>query len=206
MPRHYTRTIASGIRLLSDEQARRLRYDEDQSQLPPIQWSVSARISRRLPESETWHDLDDLLESSLLGSVWMHHPQEEGENNFVVVYTTDPFVSRGHVSYSGHLQLLNQRLGVFEKKEPPKTTREIVLKELEDPRFDYRTVKGIHEATGLSSSVIQEAIRQMGDDGEVFESIHASRSGTARYGLRRRFRKESPLWRRLLAAFRNSPD
>jgi hypothetical protein len=82
----------------------------------------------------------------------------------------------------------------------------LVRRELEKRDYVYRTVAGIREDTGLDTDTIAGVIQEFCEEGVVFESIHPSKNGQSRYALRSRFEKESPPWRRLLAALRNSPD
>lgn len=83
----------------------------------------------------------------------------------------------------------------------PKLKR--VVAALEDARYQWRTVKGVSDQTGLSREEVLEELIKLIDAEIVIRSSVPSASGEDLYSTRDHFKRFTPLSKRLGAAFRN---
>jgi len=81
-----------------------------------------------------------------------------------------------------------------------------IVAALEDPRFKWRTIKGVSRQLNISESEVAELLNSLIDKGIVFQSSVSFSDGSPLYTTRRHFRACSSFWERLGAAFRNRGD
>jgi DNA-binding transcriptional regulator GbsR (MarR family) len=89
-------------------------------------------------------------------------------------------------------------------KIDPKIER--VVAALEDARYEWRTVKGVVDQTGLSREEVLEALIKLIDEEVVIRSTVPSERGEDLYTTREHYKRFTSLSKRLGAAFRNRAD
>jgi len=77
-------------------------------------------------------------------------------------------------------------------------SRNIVVRALEDPNYDWRTVEGIAEQTGLSASNVRQLLEEL--NGEIIRSSIPDESGRNLYTTRKHYRQTQGLGTRILSA------
>ena len=73
-----------------------------------------------------------------------------------------------------------------------------VIDALEDPRYDWRTVEGVAEQTGIAPIKVREIL--MGLEDEIVRSSIPDESGRTLYTTRKHYRDTQGLGTRLLSA------
>jgi len=73
-----------------------------------------------------------------------------------------------------------------------------VVRALEDPRYEWRTVEGLAEQTGLSATSLRQVLEEL--NGEIIRSSVPDESGRALYTTRRHYRQTQGLGTRILSA------
>jgi hypothetical protein len=76
--------------------------------------------------------------------------------------------------------------------------RATVVGALEDPRYEWRTVEGIAEQTGLAVTEVPQILKQL--NGEIVRSSSVDESGRALYTTRKHYRETQSLGTRILSA------
>ena len=76
--------------------------------------------------------------------------------------------------------------------------RAAVVRALEDPRYEWRTVEGLAEQTGLSATSLRQVLEEL--NGEIIRSSVPDESGRALYTTRRHYRQTQGLGTRILSA------
>jgi hypothetical protein len=76
--------------------------------------------------------------------------------------------------------------------------RAAVVRALEDSRYEWRTVDGLAEETGLSAANLQEILKDL--NGEIIRSSTPDESGRALYTTRKHYRETQGLGTRILSA------
>jgi hypothetical protein len=76
--------------------------------------------------------------------------------------------------------------------------RAAVIRALEDPRYEWRTVEGLAEQTGLSATNLRQILEEL--NGEIIRSSVPDESGRALYTTRRHYRQTQGLGTRILSA------
>jgi hypothetical protein len=76
--------------------------------------------------------------------------------------------------------------------------RNIVVRALEDPKYEWRTVEGVAEQTGLEESNVRETLEEL--NGEIIRSSIPDESGRNLYTTRRHYRETQGLGTRILNA------
>ena len=69
---------------------------------------------------------------------------------------------------------------------------------LEDERYDWRTVDGVSEQTGMPSPRVQEILKKL--ESEVVRSSIPDELGRALYTTRKHYRETHGLWDRFRSA------
>ena len=73
-----------------------------------------------------------------------------------------------------------------------------VVRALEVPRYEWRTVEGIAEQTGLPAADLPQILKQL--NGEIVRSSSADDLGRALYTTRKHYRETQSLGTRILSA------
>ena len=81
---------------------------------------------------------------------------------------------------------------------PNADRRGIVVRALEDPNYEWRTIEGVAEQTGLEESNVRETLEEL--NGEIIRSSIPDQSGRALYTTRRHYRETQGLGTRILNA------
>ncbi len=76
--------------------------------------------------------------------------------------------------------------------------RNIVVSALEDPNYEWRTVEGVVEQTGLSASNVRQVLEEL--NGEIIRSSIPDESGRNLYTTRKHYRETQGLGTRILSA------
>ena len=76
--------------------------------------------------------------------------------------------------------------------------RNIVVSALEDPNYEWRTVEGVSEQTGLSASNVRQVLEEL--NGEIIRSSIPDESGRNLYTTRKHYRETQGLGTRILSA------
>jgi hypothetical protein len=76
--------------------------------------------------------------------------------------------------------------------------RNIVVSALEDPHYEWRTVEGVAEQTGLSASNVRQVLEEL--NGEIIRSSIPDESGRNLYTTRKHYRETQGLGTRILSA------
>ncbi len=79
-----------------------------------------------------------------------------------------------------------------------RTAMQRVIDALEDPRFDWRTVEGVAEQTGVDPSMVRAILKE--SEHEIVRSSVPDESGRSLYTTRRHYRQTSGLGTRILSA------
>jgi hypothetical protein len=82
--------------------------------------------------------------------------------------------------------------------------KRLVLEALNNPGFEWRTIPGIVEETGLDRATVAKALSEF--NGEVVKSSRFTADGRALYTTRKRYRESEPHWRKFLGAIKNRVD
>ncbi len=80
----------------------------------------------------------------------------------------------------------------------------LVLGALNNPEYEWRTIPGIAEETGLDSETVANALS--GFKAGVVRSSRFTRDGRALYTTRSRYEEATPFWRKVLGAVKNEID
>ena len=75
---------------------------------------------------------------------------------------------------------------------------ERVINALEDPRHDWRTVEGVAEQTGVTTSIVREILKE--SEHEIVRSSVPDESGQSLYTTRKHYRQTNGLGTRILSA------
>jgi ribosomal protein S25 len=75
---------------------------------------------------------------------------------------------------------------------------ERVINALEDPRYDWRTVEGVAEQTGVTPSIVREILKE--SEHEIVRSSVPDESGQSLYTTRKHYRQSNGLGTRILSA------
>lgn len=89
-------------------------------------------------------------------------------------------------------------------KKFTKEQQDFVIKSLENPKYQWRTISGISKETGLSQDIIIEVISQNGD--LVVKSSVPSKDGQELYTTRSHFRTSTPVLKKMIGAIKNRLD
>ena len=81
-----------------------------------------------------------------------------------------------------------------------KEIKNLILVALENSKFKWRTARGISKETELSVHKVQEFLE---NSPAILRSKKPNKSGKPLYTTRERYKKSTPLTKRLLAALRN---
>jgi hypothetical protein len=76
--------------------------------------------------------------------------------------------------------------------------RNIVVSALEDPNYEWRTVEGVAEQTGLSVPNVRQVLEEL--NGEIIRSSIPDESGRNLYTTRKHYRETQGLGTRILSA------
>jgi hypothetical protein len=76
--------------------------------------------------------------------------------------------------------------------------RNIVVRALEDPNYEWRTVEGVAEQTGLAASSVRQILDEL--NGEIIRSSIPDESGRNLYTTRKHYRQTQGLGTRILSA------
>jgi len=82
--------------------------------------------------------------------------------------------------------------------------REIVFEALENPDFEWRTISGISEETGLATETVSGVLAKHGD--QIVRSSKVTKDGRTLYTTRARFRDIASPWSVIRGALRNRAD
>jgi hypothetical protein len=82
--------------------------------------------------------------------------------------------------------------------QPDDTTMRRVIDALEDPRYDWRTVEGVAEQTGVHPSTVRAILK--GSEDKIVRSSVPDESGRSLYTTRRHYRQTNGLGTRILSA------
>jgi hypothetical protein len=98
---------------------------------------------------------------------------------------------------------LGEEEGVMSENGDPKGRinpdhRNIVVRALEDPNYEWRTVEGIADQTGFSASCVRQILEEL--NGEIVRSSIPDESGRNLYTTRRHYRQTQGLGTRILNA------
>jgi hypothetical protein len=74
----------------------------------------------------------------------------------------------------------------------------LIIKALEDERYDWRTVNGLSEQTGIAEAKVQEVLADLGQ--VIVRSSVPDDSGRALYTTRRHYRQTHGVGTRFLSA------
>ena len=74
----------------------------------------------------------------------------------------------------------------------------VVVRALEDPRYEWRTIDGLAEQTGLPEANLRQALEEL--NGEIIRSSALDESGRALYTTRKHYRQTQGLGTRILSA------
>ncbi len=77
-------------------------------------------------------------------------------------------------------------------------SRNIVVRALEDPSYEWRTVEGVAEQTGLPASSVRQILEEL--NGEIIRSSIPDESGRNLYTTRKHYRETQGLGTRILNA------
>jgi len=73
-----------------------------------------------------------------------------------------------------------------------------VIDALEDPRYDWRTVEGVAEQTGIDPSMVRAILKESED--QIVRSSVPDESGRSLYTTRKHYRQTNGLGTRILSA------
>jgi hypothetical protein len=76
--------------------------------------------------------------------------------------------------------------------------RAAVVRALEDPRYEWRTVEGLADETGLPADSLRQILEEL--NGEIIRSSIPDESGRALYTTRKHYRQTQGLGTRILSA------
>lgn len=76
--------------------------------------------------------------------------------------------------------------------------RDLVIKALEDERYEWRTVEGVAEQTGIPAAIVQAVLKNSETD--IVRSTISDELGRALYTTRRHYRETHGLWDRFRSA------
>ena len=76
--------------------------------------------------------------------------------------------------------------------------RNIVVGALEDPNYEWRTVEGVAEQTGVPASSVRQILEEL--NGEIIRSSIPDESGRSLYTTRKHYRQTQGLGTRILSA------
>jgi hypothetical protein len=76
--------------------------------------------------------------------------------------------------------------------------RNIVVRALEDPNYEWRTVEGVVEQTGLPAPSVRRILEEL--NGEIIRSSIPDESGRNLYTTRKHYRQTQGLGTRILSA------
>jgi hypothetical protein len=76
--------------------------------------------------------------------------------------------------------------------------RNIVVRALEDPNYEWRTVEGVAEQTGLAAANVRQMLEEL--NGEIIRSSVPDESGRSLYTTRKHYRETQGLGTRILSA------
>jgi hypothetical protein len=85
-----------------------------------------------------------------------------------------------------------------ENANPNLDRRNIVVRALEDPNYEWRTVEGVAEQTGLEEANVRETLEEL--NGEIIRSSVPDESGRNLYTTRKHYRQTQGLGTRILSA------
>jgi hypothetical protein len=85
-----------------------------------------------------------------------------------------------------------------ENANPNLDRRNIVVRALEDPNYEWRTVEGVAEQTGLEEANVRETFEEL--NGEIIRSSVPDESGRNLYTTRKHYRQTQGLGTRILSA------
>ena len=85
-----------------------------------------------------------------------------------------------------------------ENANPNLDRRNTVVRALEDPNYEWRTVEGVAEQTGLEETNVRETLEEL--NGEIIRSSSPDESGRNLYTTRRHYRETQGLGTRILNA------
>jgi len=85
-----------------------------------------------------------------------------------------------------------------ESANPNPDRRNIVVQALEDPNYEWRTVEGVAEQTGLAEANVRETLEEL--NGEIIRSSIPDESGRNLYTTRKHYRQTQGLGTRILNA------
>ncbi|MGR3301271.1 MAG: hypothetical protein ACUZ8I_02095 [Candidatus Scalindua sp.] len=81
---------------------------------------------------------------------------------------------------------------------------EIVIKALENPKFTWRTVRGISKETGLKQDSVQYYLYKQG--GKIVKSSARNTKGELLFASRKVYRTKAGHFRRFASAIKNRGD
>ncbi len=81
--------------------------------------------------------------------------------------------------------------------------RDIVIRALESPKYQWRTVKGVAKEAKLPEHVVLKTVNNLRKTGAVVRSHVTSETGEELFTTRKHFEKSAPLSARFMAALRN---
>ncbi len=73
-----------------------------------------------------------------------------------------------------------------------------IIAALEDPRYDWRTVEGMAQETGVSEAVVMESLKRLAD--KVIESSTPDERGRSLFTTRRHYSRLNNFMKRSLSA------
>ena len=82
--------------------------------------------------------------------------------------------------------------------------RELAFEALENPAFEWRTISGISEETGLAPEAVARVLAKYSD--EIVRSRKVTKDSRALYTTRERFRDVASPWSVIRGALRNRAD
>jgi len=88
--------------------------------------------------------------------------------------------------------------GSQRKQQTDGNVRDVVIEALEDQRYEWRTIDGLAEQTGLPSGEIQETLESLKED--VVRSSVPDEQGRSLYTTRKHYRETHGLGARILSA------
>jgi hypothetical protein len=95
--------------------------------------------------------------------------------------------------------IIGRKEGVMsENANPNLDRRNIVVQALEDPNYEWRTVEGVAEQTGLPEANVRETLEEL--NGEIIRSSIPDESGRHLYTTRKHYRETQGLGTRILNA------
>lgn len=80
----------------------------------------------------------------------------------------------------------------------------LILEALNNKKFEWRTVPGIAEETGIAPERVETLLKAPGDD--IVRSSRFTTDGRSLYATRSRYEEFTPTWRKILGVVKNEVD